>query len=126
MRFFLAALAFISFHLIGQILSPSNAQITSSIEGRIIVDIEVKGTVNVDPRLIISRGGISIGDELKPQLTRKAMKQLYSLGLFKDVSIEAEPFSGGIKLIYKIRECPVLSSIEFTSNKKIKETKQKA
>lgn len=121
MRSFLATLAFIvCLHLIAQIPSSSNAQITSSIESRIIVDIEAEGTVNVDPRLIISRGGISVGEELKPQLTRKAIKQLYKLGLFKDIRIDGVPFGGGIKLIYKVKECPTLSSIKFTGNKKIK------
>jgi len=125
MRFCLLGWAFIFFHLIGHTPSVSNAQVTSPIEGRIIVDIEVKNAVKVGSRLIISRGGISIGDELSPQLTRKAIKQLYGLWLFKDVSIDIEPFGGGIKLIYKVQEYPTLSSITFTGNKKIKASKLK-
>jgi len=85
-----------------------------------IVDIRVEGNKTASSSLILSAAAINKGDQLTASTTQEAVKRLYGLGFFRDVSIDAGEVTGGISLVIKVIELPKLVGIEFKGNKKIK------
>lgn len=85
-----------------------------------IVDVKVVGNKVSTSNLILSVLGFSKGDQLTSTMTQEAVKRLYGLGFFGDISIEAEEVTGGLALTIKVSELPKLSAISFIGNKKIK------
>ncbi len=93
----------------------------SSLYSQIIVDIEVDGNQLVDKTLITAASGLAVGRELTPTNTRKAIKKLYAIGFFRDVTIDSEEKGGGVKVVIQVEEYPKVSKVEFVGNKKIKD-----
>ncbi len=85
-----------------------------------IVDIRVEGNKTASSSLILSAAAINKGDQLTAATTQEAVRRLYGLGFFKDVSVDAEEITGGVSLVIKVIELPKLAGIEFKGNKKIK------
>ncbi|RKX18206.1 MAG: hypothetical protein DRP51_09590, partial [Candidatus Zixiibacteriota bacterium] len=85
-----------------------------------VVDIKVVGSKVASSNLILSVIGFSKGDQLTSTMTQDAVRRLYGLGFFKDISIEAEEVTGGLALTIKVSELPKLSAISIKGNKKVK------
>lgn len=84
-----------------------------------IVDIEVEGNRVATRSLILGVAALEVGDLLTPTAVSETISRLYGLGIFRDVQIEAEDVSGGIKLYIVVEELPKLAGIEFVGNKEI-------
>jgi outer membrane protein insertion porin family len=87
--------------------------------GEVIVNLDVEGVKEVDTALVVNSSGFRIGDILTSNMGIKAIKNLYSTGLFKDVNLDAIREGAGIKVIIQVVENPRLKSINFEGNKRI-------
>ncbi|MFQ5498497.1 MAG: outer membrane protein assembly factor BamA [Candidatus Zixiibacteriota bacterium] len=85
-----------------------------------VVDIEIVGNRVATSSLILGVAAIDLGSPLTPTLSGDAIRRLYRLGIFRDVRLEMEEVSGGLKVYIIIKELPKLTEIEFSGNKKIK------
>ena len=84
-----------------------------------IQGVEVKGNRNTDTDLILSSSGIKEGEELTVEITQRAIRRLYDLGLFSQVDVEMEEGEGGVKVILRVEEYPLLSQWKLEGNKEI-------
>ncbi len=100
--------------LLGGIIPDSRAQSFN------VVDVKVEGNKEASTNLILSVANIKTGDQLSSATTQDAIKRLYGLGFFKDVSINAEEVTGGISVLIKVVELPKLTGVEFKGNTKFK------
>ena len=106
------ALAFLAlFWLTGQVQAQSQ-------EDYRIVDVEVVGNRVATPSLILGVASIDIGSPLTASDVEESIHRLYALGIFSDVTIEAEPVSGGLKVYIIVKELPKLAGLEFSGNTK--------
>ena len=81
-----------------------------------VQDIKVEGLQRVEPETVLSYVDVqknSITDEAKLDT---ALKQLYSTGLFNDVSLNVN--SSGVLMI-KVEENPVINKVLFDGNDKV-------
>ena len=85
-----------------------------------MVDVEVEGNRVATRSLILGVANIQIGEPLTPSEVAETIRRLYALGIFRDVRVDAEEVSGGLKVIIVVDELPKLSGLEFSGNKKIK------
>jgi len=85
-----------------------------------VVELEVEGNHIATKSLIMGVSSIDKGSPLTPANIQETIHRLYGLGIFSDVSIDAEEVLGGIKVIITVRELPKLIGIDFTGNKEIK------
>lgn len=90
--------------------------ITSFPYGEVITDINVEGVENVDTALVISTSGLRIGDVLKRNESIKAVKNIYSTDLFRNIELDAKREGAGINVIIRVNENPSLKSIDFVGN----------
>jgi outer membrane protein insertion porin family len=92
-------------------------------ENEIIYEISIEGNQNVEKSLIISSMSIGVGDVISQDAAAKTIKNLYNLGVFDDVSLDAEPYKDGVILTVKVKEYPIVNKIIFEGNKVEKDNK---
>ncbi len=90
-----------------------------------MVAVEMEGNRIASNTLILGVSSIQEGVSLTPTLVAETIRRLYGLGIFSDVSIEAEEVTGGLKVYIVVKELPKLSGLEFHGNKKFKTKKLK-
>ncbi len=88
--------------------------------GEVIVDLGVRGVTRADTSLVITVSGLKVGDRLTEDMGKRALKNIYNLDLFSDVSLEAEKLGAGIRVWFDVVEYPLIISIDFKGNKKVK------
>ena len=83
-----------------------------------VESVQVQGLVRMTDEAFAHAFGIRAGDPYDPARIRAQYKRLWALGLFDDLTIEAEDAPlGGKTLIVKVKERPSLASIVFQENK---------
>jgi outer membrane protein insertion porin family len=87
----------------------------------IVTAIEVKGLKRIEEGSIKAKASQKIGEPLSQGKTTEDIKTIYKMGYFDDVKVEIEPFEGGIKVIFVVKEKPTIVRVEFQGNKKYKD-----
>jgi len=88
----------------------------SAQEGPIVKGIEIKGLKRVDEGAIRKRLSQKVGQPLAGENISNDIKNIYRMGYFDDVRVEAEPFEGGLKIIYVVKEKPTIVKVDFQGN----------
>ena len=80
-----------------------------------IQQIEVSGAERIDPTTVMSYLDLKVGEELNRQSLDRALKSLFSTGLFADVTIDQR----GSTIIVNVVENPIINQIAFEGNDKL-------
>lgn len=83
----------------------------------VVTAIEVKGLKRIEEGSIKSKISQKIGEPLSDEKTSEDIKTIFKMGYFDDVKVNAEPFEGGLKLIYVVEEKPTIIKVDFQGNK---------
>lgn len=83
----------------------------------IVTAIEVRGLKRIEQGAIMSRVSQKIREPLNHEKTSEDIKSIYKIGYFDDVIVEIEPFEGGIKVIYVVKEKPTIVKVDLQGNK---------
>jgi outer membrane protein insertion porin family len=92
-------------------------------EGARITDIQITGNKKVETDTIRSKMSIKVGDTFIPSKVRQDVENIYRMGYFSDVKVDAEGYQGGLRLTFNVVERPILASFNFEGNKKLESTK---
>ncbi len=88
----------------------------------IVTAIEVKGLKRIEKGAIISKVSQKIKEPLSQEKISEDIKSIFRIGYFEDVRVDIEPFEGGIKVIYIVKEKPTIVRVEFQGNKRFDDT----
>lgn len=91
----------------------------------IVTAIEVKGLKRIEEGSIKAKISQKINEPLSNEKTSEDIKTIYKMGYFDDVNVNIEPFEGGIKVIYVVKEKPTIIRVDFQGNKKFDDAKLK-
>ncbi|MGA1796808.1 MAG: outer membrane protein assembly factor BamA [bacterium] len=83
--------------------------------------IEIRGNRIIEEATIRHQIRTKVGTPFSPFLVRKDIANIYTIGYIDDIRVESEPFEGGIRLIYWVREKPWIKGIIFEGNEEIKD-----
>jgi len=84
---------------------------------QVVRQIEVKGAERVDPSTVLSYLDLEVGQELNRVSLDRALKSLFSTGLFADVSLDQR----GETIVVNVVENPIINQIAFEGNDKIED-----
>lgn len=87
----------------------------------VVTAIEAKGLKRIDETSLKTKISQKIGEPLSQEKTTEDIKSIFKMGYFEDVRVEIEPFEGGIKVIYIVKEKPTVVRVEFQGNEKFDE-----
>ena len=85
-----------------------------------VVDIRVSGNTRSSEQMIRNTAASTLGSELTGTELQDAVKNLYSKGIFRDISIDLDQVSGGVIVTIKVTEYPKLSALAFKGNKRFR------
>ncbi len=91
-----------------------------------IVAVDVEGITKSDKILALKTIQIKAGDSYSIDAVNRDLKSLYALGIFTDIEVDKVSSGGGVKIIFKVKERPIVVKISLqgakdVGNDKIKE-----
>ena len=89
----------------------------------IVNSVEIKGLKRIEESAVKSKITQRVGDPISQEKVNEDIKSIFKMGYFEDTRAEIEPFEGGIKLIYVLKEKPTIARIEFQGNKELDDAK---
>jgi outer membrane protein insertion porin family len=85
------------------------------IEPFVVKDIRVEGLQRISAGTVFNYLPVQVGDTLDTRLARRAIRDLYQTGFFKDVSLRRD----GDVLVVSVVESPAIADITITGNDSI-------
>ena len=91
----------------------------------VVNSIEITGLKRIEEGAVKTKLSQKIGEPISQEKTSEDIKTIFKMGYFDDVKAEIEPFEGGVKLFYIIKEKPSIVRVEFQGNKELDDAKLK-
>ncbi|MEW5746033.1 MAG: outer membrane protein assembly factor BamA [Nitrospirota bacterium] len=82
----------------------------------IVTAVEVKGVKRIEEGSVRGKVSQKVGEPLSNEKTTEDIKAIYRMGYFDDVNVTIEPFEGGIKVTYVVKEKPTIIKVDFQGN----------
>lgn len=99
---------------------------TALAEGLPLVNkISIVGLKRTEEGAIKAKISQKIGEPVSQDKISEDIKSIFKMGYFDDVKVEIEPFEGGVRLIYTVKEKPTIVRIDFQGNKELEDSKLK-
>lgn len=86
---------------------------------KVVKAVEVEGNKVISTATIMVKIKTRPGEPYYSQTARDDIKRLFETGYFSDISLNLEDFEGGIKVVFKVEERPVISEIDLQGIKMI-------
>jgi outer membrane protein insertion porin family len=93
------------------------ARAQSLMSGGIIKEIRIEGTQRIEPETVRSYMRVNPGDPFDPLRLDQSLKNLFSTGLFADVTLRREADA----LIVSVVENPIINRISFEGNDRLED-----
>jgi outer membrane protein insertion porin family len=87
--------------------------------------IEVQGNKRIETATILAKIKTREGEVFSPSQIKDDIKALYQLGHFEDVQVKTEGFENGLKVIFVVKEKPLIREITFEGNNELTTEKLK-
>ena len=87
--------------------------------------IEVQGNKRIETATILAKIKTREGGIFSPVQIKEDIKVLYQLGHFEDVQVKTEGFENGLKVIFLVKEKPLIREITFDGNDELTTEKLK-
>jgi outer membrane protein insertion porin family len=100
------------------------ANISAAFDTKVTL-IEVRGNKRIESSTILAKIKTKEGDVFSPSVIREDIKALYQLGHFEDVQVRTEGFEDGLKVIFSVKEKPLIREITFDGNDELTTEKLK-
>lgn len=89
------------------------------IEGKTIVKVQLKGNLNTPDPLIKAQLRSKEGTQFSYKKLSKDIKELYYLGFFSDIKVDAKVIVGKVVLTFIFQEFEKIGEIKFKGNKEL-------
>ena len=87
--------------------------------------IEVQGNKRIESATILAKIKTREGAVFSPSQIKDDIKALYQLGHFEDIEVKTEGFENGLKVIFVVKEKPLIREITFEGNDELTTEKLK-
>ena len=99
--------------------APAAVAPPQELTGKKVAFVDVAGAVNVKPETILAATRLKPGDVWTQDKVRQDLRLIYELGTFSDVTADFTQIPEGVKVVYNVKENPVLKGIVIQGNKKM-------
>lgn len=91
----------------------------------VVTGIEIKGLKRIEEAAVKNKITLKLGEVISQEKVSEDIKSIYKMGYFDDVKVDIEPFEGGVKVVYTVKEKPTIIKVSFEGNKEYDEDKLK-
>jgi outer membrane protein insertion porin family len=103
------------------IFVPAFQDIAGADSAPLVKEMEIEGLIRISGDVVNQEIYQQLDTPLSPDTVARDIKAIYELGYFEDVRAEVDPFEGGVRLVYVVKEKPSVRRIEHFGNKKVKD-----
>ena len=103
--------------------NPATNTPAQDLTGKNVAFIDVAGMVNIKPETILAATRLKPGDLWTPDKVRQDLRLIYELGTFSDVTADFSLLPEGVKVVYNVKENPVLKGIVIQGTQKVAKEK---
>jgi outer membrane protein assembly complex protein YaeT len=82
-------------------------------QGRTVTDVSVVLEGAALPEAALALVEVEKGDQFSRETVRRSIKQLFALGTFSDIKVEARPDGEGVSLVFRLFPRVVVSDVRF-------------
>ena len=107
----------------GTVQAAPTAETPQDLTGKNVAFVDVAGTVNIKPEDVLAATRLKPGDLWTPDKVRQDLRLIYELGIFSDVTADFTAIPEGVKVVYNVKENPVLKGIVIQGNQKVAKEK---
>ena len=93
------------------------------LTGKNVAFVDVAGTVNIKPEDVLAATRLKPGDLWTPDKVRQDLRLIYEMGTFSDVTADFTAIPEGVKVVYNVKENPLLKGIVLQGNQKVAKEK---
>jgi outer membrane protein insertion porin family len=104
---------------------PSSPEAAGSSNEVKVTLIEVQGNKRIETATVLAKIKTREGAIFSPSVIKDDIKVLYQLGHFEDVQVKTEGFESGLKVIFVLKEKPLIREISFEGNDELTTEKLK-
>jgi len=90
-----------------------------------VKSIQIRGVKRIEETAVRGRLTLKVGDRYTGEAIRTQIRLIYEMGFYEDVRIETEPVSGGVAVVFVVREKPFITDIVFDGNENLGDDKLK-
>ena len=98
---------------------------TAAAEEVKVTLIEVQGNKRIETATVLAKIKTREGEVFSPSVIKDDIKTLYQLGHFEDVQVKTEGFENGLKVIFFVKEKPLIREITYEGNEELTTEKLK-
>ncbi|MBP2665043.1 MAG: surface antigen [Firmicutes bacterium] len=103
--------------------TPVSGNPPQDLTGKKVAFVDIAGAVNVKPDMILAVTRLKPGDVWTPEKVRQDLRLIYEMGIFSDVTADFTAIPEGVKVVYNVKENPVLKGISIQGNTKVAKEK---
>jgi outer membrane protein insertion porin family len=85
-------------------------------QGERLASVRVEGNRRVATETVLEALGLKEGEVLTSERLAEALRALFTLGQFADLQLETEPVPGGVALVVRVEERPLVRQVRFEGN----------
>ena len=90
------------------------------LAGRPVVELRVDGARALPEETILHHLGLELGSLYDPEALDGRLRALWSRGLLEDVTLAAEPAEGGVRVVVRVDERPLLAGVEYRGLERVR------
>jgi outer membrane protein insertion porin family len=102
-----------------------SVSVAISAEQVLVTLIEVQGNRRIESATILAKIKTREGAVFSPSQLKEDIRLLYQLGHFEDVQVKTEGFEQGLKVIFWVKEKPLIREISYEGNEEVTAEKLK-
>ncbi len=95
------------------------APVEESFSGKTVASVEVRGQKRLEKEAVLNKLGTRVGSTLSRETVRSDVQALYAMGYFDDISVQAEAGPEGVRLVFVVKERPVVATVTFEGNRQL-------
>ncbi len=103
----------------------TSVPVSVSAEDVLVTFIEVQGNRRIESATVLAKIKTREGAVFSPTQLKEDIRLLYQLGHFEDVQVKTEGFEQGLKVIFWVKEKPLIREISFEGNEEVTAEKLK-
>ena len=111
--------------LITILVSLTSVPVMASAEDALVTLIEVQGNRRIESATVLAKIKTREGSVFSPSQIKEDIRLLYQLGHFEDVQVKTEGFEQGLKVIFWVKEKPLIREISYEGNEEVTAEKLK-
>ncbi|MEN3029105.1 MAG: POTRA domain-containing protein [Aquificaceae bacterium] len=89
-------------------------------KGQVIDQVRVEGARFVPEDVILGIINLRQGSLYSPDLVRESIRRMHRTGFFDEIEVYEERVGDRVRLLYRVKDLPIIYKIEFVGNRKIK------